>query len=117
VDAVYRVRGLPLGFDKENTAHLLSTLLELSSSPTIVSLAEALDGLTMMATLRHPEIPAKLSGSLTETWNFSMPDYLKEIRPQGEPNTIRPQSGIMIDKHFRGLTVLRCPSVTDHKVE
>lgn len=116
---VYRVRGLPLDFDKKRTRDLVSDLLKLENDPSVFqirSFAEAHDGKTSVATLSFREIPAQLIG--THEWSGDIPDgalILKDPRDECGPPQRR--HTFTIDDHFRGLTVLSCPSTEAHKIE
>jgi hypothetical protein len=120
-DHVYRVRGLPLGISSQQVGDLVSTLFEPesdTSAPQIRSLAKALDGRTMVATLSFRTISAELSGGGENEWRFDVTDFLHNLQVENEDiGRTRRSRTLTIDDHFRGLTILSSPPPSDHKVE
>lgn len=116
LDHVYRVRGLPLETGSEQTGDFMSKLFSLESDfsrPQMRSLAQSLDGRTMVATLSFRTVPVELLGDGHE-WSFDIGALQAETESNGR---IRRKRMLTIDDHFLGLTVLSCPPPSDHNVE
>lgn len=120
-DHIYRARGLPGNFNRQDTVNLILTLFKLESNnspPRIRSLAKTHDGRMMVATLSFRISPAELSGRDSNEWSFDITNFLHELRAEDEDNrSMRQSRTLTIDDHFRGLTVLSYPSPSDHMVE
>ena len=120
-DHVYRVRGLPGDFSRQETSDLISILFNLESNVSplqIKSLAKTLDGRLMVATLSFRTSPQELSGSRSHEWSFDITDHLNRILAGDEDRKgMATSRTLTIDDHFRGFTVLSSPPPTDHRVE
>jgi len=117
---VYRVRGLPLDFNKKKTHDLISNLLkakDIAPVFTIRSFAKAHDGETSVATLSFQETPDQLLD--VDEWCVDIPDSSLHPAPQIDDfdDSMQHNSTLTFDNHFKGITVLSCPSTAEHKVE
>ena|SRR5277367_3589786 len=116
-EQAYRVRGVPLTYNLQETKSLLQRALNLendNSGLKVKSLAIDSNKRAKVATINFENIPSNLS--VEHEWTFDIPDLLKSSSKDNDliiPRTER----ITIDDHFIGLTTLYSPSSTDHKVE
>ncbi len=113
---VFRLRGLPLRFGQKDALEMLSKHFGLSDDhhkPKIRSFAEPPDGEKNVAIICFQKLPDQLKiGEGRDEWTFQMANPLS-ISDVADGRKL----GITIDNHFRGLTVLSCPTVQEHDVE
>lgn len=104
---VYRVQGIPIQYEGDETRELLRSALNLNRSTRIDvrSLAFRDDHVEKTAVIGFDPVPPKLSSNSKDEWN------LKVDTETGH------SIAITIDSHFRGLMVLYSPDRTAHILE
>lgn len=118
---IWRVRGIPDGFDKARLATILQEHHYLRPSRggignnvcRVRTLAPDLRG-GQVATIRFRQIPAKLR-ELKQSDQLTIDADIPPGSTQGQPSfqTIR----LTIDQHFHGITVLFAPSARRHCID
>jgi hypothetical protein len=105
----FRIRGIPLSWDKEQLQVYLEQE-ELDSQPLVKSLACEVDGCSKTATvLFQSSLPAEKT---SKPWNISLPE------PDNDHDDFSVSAlPLRVDGAFLGITTLFTPPVEDHGVE
>lgn len=114
VSMVFRIRGVPLGWDVHQLKSFLAQQEELqprggSVGPVISSLAGDIHGRSRVATATFSDLPPAFRvGTLWSTNLPSLPD---------QPSLFGQPARLTLDNHFHGITTLYSPAPEDHKIE
>ncbi|KAL7815934.1 hypothetical protein V8C44DRAFT_323407 [Trichoderma aethiopicum] len=105
--STYRIRGVPLGWDKDQLQHHVE-LHERDAQPVVKSLADEVDGYFKTATVNflNPPSPEKS----VKPWYIPLPqDEESELAVSSLP--------LRIDSGFIGITTLFAPPTEDHEID
>jgi hypothetical protein len=130
LDITYRVRGIPMGYDKSKTQKLLEKIIftgRAASTVAVKCLATDPGEKEQTATINLEnieKIPDSLSVAYSESgegteWRFEARDLKRPLDAfeSGEDNALS-TFRITIDNHFKGITTLRSfKDPSEHKIE
>lgn len=112
-DLVFRVRGIPGNFSKDETVKLLRKVLDVDSNTRIVirSLARIEDQRNKIAVVREDQMNKIAVVGINPIPQFLLGKDKKWYSLQEE------YPRITIDNHFHGMTILYSPDPSKHKLE